>query len=74
MDERERRAAARRTRAVLCKAVLQRNERDLSPVAGAEAVSLVWRLTCESWRLARRDEPVYRRDAIPVRFVAGKRA
>jgi hypothetical protein len=65
---------ARRTRAVLRKAVVQRNERDLSPLAGAEAVSLVWRLTRESWRLAGRDEPVYRRAAIPVRFVLGKRA
>jgi hypothetical protein len=74
MSDREARAAARRTRAVLRKAVLQRDEQDLSPITGVEAVSLVWRLTRESWQQAGRSEPVYGRRDIPVRFVPGRRA
>lgn len=44
-------------------------ETDLSPVAGAEAISLVTRLTRESWSLTGRPEPEYVRSAIPCRFV-----
>lgn len=44
---------------------------DVSPVSGADAVALVHRLTQESWALAGRAFPTYRRADIPVRFVPG---
>jgi hypothetical protein len=58
---------------ILRKARLQRVEADLSPVRGADAVSLVHRLTMESWSLSGRSLPTYRREEIPVRFVPGRR-
>ena len=63
------RAEARRRRAILHKSSLQVCEADLSPVRGAEAVSLVARLAVESWAMAGRALPDYSRDRIPVRFV-----
>jgi hypothetical protein len=66
------RAAARRHRATLKKAQLQPVEEDLSPLRGAEAVSLVQRLTLASWSLAGRHQPTYTRERIPIRFVAGR--
>lgn len=47
-------------------------EADLSPVRGAPALSLVGRLTRESWLLSGRALPDYDRLATPYRFVAGR--
>jgi hypothetical protein len=44
-------------------------EVDLSPVFGAEAISLVHRLTLASYSLARQDRPTYTREQIPCKFV-----
>lgn len=66
---RRQRAAARRARAVLHKTRLSPEERDLAPVRGADAVSLVLRLTRESYSLAGLEEPKYTRDRIPCCFV-----
>jgi hypothetical protein len=44
-------------------------EEDLSPVRGAEAVSLVHRLTREAWSLSGMEEPSYTRRETPWRFV-----
>jgi hypothetical protein len=71
MDDaaRRQRAEARKVRAVLNKTHLSPHEQDLSPLAGAEAVSLVRHLTHESYRLAGIAEPTYTRDQTPYRFV-----
>lgn len=69
---RRERAEARRARAVLRKSRLGPFEADLSPVSGAEALSLVHRFTVESWALSRREQPTYTRDQIPWRFVPGR--
>lgn len=66
------RAEVRRSRMVLRKSRLQPVEQDLSPLRGAEAVSLVYRLTRESWSLAGREEPAYTRGETPWRFVPWK--
>jgi hypothetical protein len=71
-DERRMRAEARRTRVILRKTVLQSREEDLSPVHGAEALSLVHRLTLESWALAGQEVPRYSRASTPYRFVPGR--
>lgn len=63
------RSEARRSRITLRKSSLRALEHDLSPVRGADAVSLVATLTREAWALAGRDEPRYTRDATPYRFV-----
>ena len=55
---------------MLHKTRLLRHENDLSPIFGADAVSLVLQLTRESYRLAGLAEPSYTRDRIPCRFVA----
>ena len=44
-------------------------EVDFSPVRGAEALSLLTRLTIESFSLAGHDLREYPRENIPVRFV-----
>jgi hypothetical protein len=67
--DRRARAEARRGRIVLRKARLQAVEEDLSPVRGAEAVSLVHRLTREAWSLSGKPEPAYSRRETPWRFV-----
>lgn len=67
--DRRARAEARGTRALLRRTSLQSTEADLSPLRGPEAVSLVHRLTLESWSLAGRSQPDYLRQAIPCRFV-----
>jgi len=74
MTEAERRAQARGARMTLHKAHLGDPEVDLSPLFGAEAVSLVARLTQMSYSLAGCPLPVYSRAQIPCRFVprAGK--
>jgi hypothetical protein len=71
-EQRRARAEARRHRATLRKTQLRPIEDDLSPVRGAAALSLVHRLTKESWSMSGRDEPVYTRDQIPCRFVPGR--
>lgn len=72
-EERRRRAAARRERITLRKSRLQPVEADLSPVRGAEAISLVTRLTRESWALAGLPEPTYARAETPIRLVPRSR-
>ena len=42
---------------------------DLSPVFGAEALSLVYRLTRTSYSLAGHPQPTYTRATMPCRFV-----
>lgn len=49
------------------------DETDPAPVTGAEAVSLVWRLTQQAWSLSGQPMPTYRRDQIPFRFVPNPR-
>ena len=68
--ERKARAQARRDVAVLRKTRLQAIEHDLSPIDGAEALSLVFRLTIESWSISGRSIPTYSRAETPYRFVA----
>jgi hypothetical protein len=68
-SDRRARAEARRSRTILRKSRLQATEEDLSPVRGAEAVSLVYRLTREAWSLAGMEEPSYTRQETPWRFV-----
>ena len=63
------RARTRRARVILRKSRLQATEEDLSPVYGAEAVSLVHRLTREAWSLSGKEKPRYTRREIPWRFV-----
>jgi len=58
----------------LRKTGLRRTEHDLSPVRGAEAVSLVETLTREAWTLAGLEQPRYTREATPYRFVPRPRA
>lgn len=53
---------------------MERDEVDLDPLSGEAAVSLVRRLTLESWSLAGLPLPEYTRAAIPVRFVPRDRA
>jgi hypothetical protein len=71
-SDRQKRAEARRSRAVLNRTQLRAAEADLSPVSGADAISLAVRLTTESWSLAGRPEPQYPRHQIPCRFVPGR--
>jgi hypothetical protein len=67
--EREARARVRRETAVLRRTRLQPVESDLHSVGGAAAISLVTRLTEESWSLSGLERPSYRRREIPCRFV-----
>lgn len=69
--DRQKRAQARRTRAVLHKARLSATEADLSPIRGVDGMSLAFRLTEESWKLAGLEQPSYKREEIPCRFVPG---
>ena len=70
--ERKRRAEKRRQSATLVWSTLKTQDRDPDPIGGAEALSLVWLLTCESWSLARLETPRYDRASIPHRFVRGR--
>ena len=70
-NDRQKRAQARRARVILHKARLSATETDLSPIRGVDGMSLVSRLTEESWRLAGLEQPSYRREEIPCRFVPG---
>jgi hypothetical protein len=67
--DRRARAEARRTRVTLRKSQLRSREDDLCPIHGPEAVSLVYRLTRESWSLSGLPEPDYSRRDTPWRFV-----
>jgi len=69
MSEFEARAKARAERMTLRKGRLGDSEVDLNPVFGAEAISLVQRLTRASYSLAGADSPAYTRATIPCRFV-----
>ena len=70
--ERRARAKARRGAMTLRRGGLQADEHDLSPLSGAEALSLVTRLTREGWSLSGRELPDYARSSIPCRFVPGQ--
>lgn len=74
MSEFETRAAARAARMTLRKGHLGEPEVDLSPVAGAEAVSLVHRLTRSSYSLSGKTAPAYDRANIPFKFVPWPRS
>jgi hypothetical protein len=54
---------------VLHRTQLEPRERDLHPVRGAEALSLVTILTREAWTLSGRPWPTYTRAEIPIEFV-----
>ena len=69
---RRRRADARRITASLYRGRLQKEERDLSPLCGPEALTLVTRLTREGWSLSGRSVATYSRDSLPYRFVPAK--
>jgi hypothetical protein len=69
--ERRQRAEQRRQRAVINRARLGEVEPDLHPIRGVEAISLVTRLTRESWSLSGRPWPEYTRSETPYRFVPG---
>lgn len=53
----------------LQKGRLGEQERDFSPVRGTDALSLVTRLSRESWLATGRDLPTYSRSETPYRFV-----
>jgi hypothetical protein len=57
---------------MLNKTQLLPDELDLSPVDGAEGVSLLTRLSIQSHRMAGLSEPTYTRRDIPIRFVPGR--
>lgn len=69
-SERRARAEARLASATLRRTRLTRDEADLFPVCGEEAVSLVHQLTRASWSLAGKSFPSYSRGQTPVCFVA----
>jgi hypothetical protein len=68
-SDRRSRAEHRRRTAILKRTTLGGIEPDPSPVSGPEAVSLVARLTRESWTAAGLAFPRYSREQIPVSFV-----
>jgi hypothetical protein len=69
MTEADRRAQTRRERMTLRKTRVGEPEVDLSPTFGAEAISLVYRLTRTSYGLARLPRPEYTRGTMPCKFV-----
>lgn len=71
-NARRARAEARRRTATLRRGTLRAQEPDLSPVSGPMALTLVTRLTLESWALSGLPLPTYTRDATPYRFVPGR--
>ncbi len=71
--ERRRRAEARRGQAVLRRSTLHEPAQDLSPVRGEAALSLVTRLTAESYAEAGLEVPRYARVETPYRFVPRER-
>ncbi len=71
ISERRARAAARRVAMRIVKGRLGDPEHDLSPVRGEEALSLVTKLTRESWAEAGAELPRYSRAETAYRFVRG---
>jgi hypothetical protein len=69
MTEADRRAQARREWMTLRKTRVGEPEVDFSPTFGAEAISLVHRLTLTSYGLAGLPRPTYTRGTIPCKFV-----
>ncbi len=69
MDDRHTRAASRRKTAILRKTTLSEAEAEFVPLCGPEAVSLVARLTRESYAEAGIEIPAYSRRETPYRFV-----
>lgn len=69
MTDAELRAKARGERMTLRKARLGEPEVELTPVSGADAISLVTRLTRTSYSLAGYQAAAYTRRSIPCRFV-----
>jgi hypothetical protein len=67
-SDRRLRAEQRRRTAILNRTTLGGIEPDPVPLSGPEALSLVERLTRESWSAAGRDFPQYSRENIPVAF------
>jgi len=67
--QRQARADARRRVAILSRTTLASQEHDLTPVRGAEAISLVRSLTLESWSLSGAEMPSYARSEINIKFV-----
>jgi hypothetical protein len=72
LPDRKARAAHRRGTVTRHRTVLKELESDLHPLSGADAVSLVGRLTRESWAIAGKSIPANPREHIPVRFVPGR--
>ena len=67
--ERKARADARRSRIVLHRTTLHEGEKDLDPVSGEEAISLLTTLSRQSWSMSGRPLPSYTRSEIPIAFV-----
>lgn len=65
----DRRAEERRQTATIDRSTLGGVQPDPTPISGPAAVSLVWRLTQESWAAAGKEFPQYSRKEIPIRFV-----
>ena len=72
--ERQACAAQRRQSILLSRTTLERAELDLTPISGLAAIALVQQLTRETWALAGKPTPTYRREEIPVRFVPTKKS
>lgn len=74
MDNPERKARAERRRQsiLLNRTTLKRAETDLTPLSGLAAIALVQHLTRETWAIAGKATPTYRREQIPIRFVPGR--
>ena len=53
---------------------LHADDEDPDPIRGADAISLVHRLTLESWALAGLELPAYSRSETPYRFTASRRS
>jgi hypothetical protein len=68
-SDRRLRAEHRRRTAILNRVTLGGIEPDPLPVSGPDAVSLVERLTRESWTAAGLAFPEYFREQVPVAFV-----
>lgn len=69
MTDADLRAKARGERMTLRKARLGEPEVDPTPISGAEAISLVSRLTRTSYFLSGHEAATYTRRTIPCRFV-----
>lgn len=66
--------AAQRARTITIRKTTVGDEQDLSPLRGAEAISLATQLSREAFSLAGHSPPAYDREHIPVRFVPRRRA